>query len=198
MLSWLNRPLRNARWDRLIVVPCAQPPHRAYAHASDSQRLRMLELAFAGVANVEFCDYELNKSGLSYTVETLEFLRGQHAESEFVFCLGEDSLRSFTRWQRWPDILGLSHLAVMGRVNQTADSGDIDSELERIKVPSVKNLVKETGQIIEIVAPQMHISATEIRARINACVPELTQDSLLNNWLPLEVLAYIADKRLYQ
>ena len=193
-----QQALVQSELSKLIIIPCAQPPHRTHAQASDSQRLRMLELAFAGFETVEFCHYELNKPGLSYSVETLEHLREQYTESEFVFCLGEDSLRSFSHWHRWQDILAISHLAVMKRADQTAHNRDIDAELELRKVSSVQGLVKDAGQIIEIVAPQMRISATEIRAHIKVCISELKQDSLLNNWLPPEVLAYIADHKVYR
>lgn len=199
-----KRAIEQCQLSGLIVVPCAQPPHRDLAQASNEQRLDMLQLVFAGLAQVRFCEYELTKPSTSYTVETLEFLRAQHTDAQLVFCLGADSLKRFKRWHRWQDILSIAHLAVMNRDDAV---GGFDKEagempFAEIRVSSVEEMNKPAGQILEIQTPVMPVSATLIREHIKACSrsekKQFERDVVLNTWLDSDVLSYIVNNKVYQ
>ncbi|MBE9580427.1 MAG: adenylyltransferase/cytidyltransferase family protein, partial [Proteobacteria bacterium] len=60
--------------DKLLLIPSATPPHKnAGDIASAEERLEMVRLAVKGTPYLEASDVELARSGLSYTIETLQY-----------------------------------------------------------------------------------------------------------------------------
>ena len=62
--------------DRVLLVPSAQPPHKAGgdALAPGALRLAWVEAACAGNPRLSACDVEIARGGASYTVDTLRAL----------------------------------------------------------------------------------------------------------------------------
>lgn len=98
--------------DKVIVVPCGDPPHKT-CDVQGSVRLELAKLAFQ--ENAEISDYELNKEGKSYTVETLRHFAEQYPDAELYLIIGGDSLKSFGKWYRPAEIAELCTLAVAPR-----------------------------------------------------------------------------------
>lgn len=72
--------------DRVLFLPCGKSPHKPLgAIATGNQRSEMLEFAVAGDPRFGVCRIELERSGLSYTVETLRQLRVEQPDSELFF-----------------------------------------------------------------------------------------------------------------
>ena len=59
--------------DKLVVMPCGDPPHKQ-VDVDKTTRFKLTTLAFQDFAKVS--DYELNKDGKSYTVDTLRYVKG--------------------------------------------------------------------------------------------------------------------------
>ena len=95
---------REAHWhlglDRTLVSPTAVPPHkRSNALTPYPHRLRMVELAVAGIPGLEVADLEGGQE-VSYTVETLARVREQFpSPAELFLILGEDSLVELSDWR---------------------------------------------------------------------------------------------------
>ena len=98
--------------DKVIVVPCGDPPHKT-CDMKGSVRLELAKLAFEGIA--EISDYELNKEGKSYTVETLRHFVETYPDAELYLIIGGDSLKNFGKWYRPAEIAELCTLAVAPR-----------------------------------------------------------------------------------
>lgn len=190
---------KQAQLSSLVFVPCHLPPHRDLAHAEDFQRLKMLEIALADESGFSISDYELNKKSTSYTVETLEYLAEIYPDAELVFCMGGDSLASFTTWHRWQDILERVNLIVLDR------DGSIDkleqAELRGRLIYKADELSERSGQILRLDALSLDVSATLIRTRLAGLSAEgyeaLLADTVLNKWLNKDVLKYICDNHIY-
>src|SRR4051812_7369722 len=103
--------------DRLIFVPAGAQPFKVEtpAVASPRDRLEMVRLAVADDANYTVEDAEINRKGLSYTVDTLELLSEKYAGGKLFLLLGEDALASFDQWRAPDRIRELATLAVMRR-----------------------------------------------------------------------------------
>lgn len=134
--------------DRLIVVPANANPLKGPdpGGASRIQRLQMTQLAFANDPRFEVSDMEIERGGLSYTVDTLEALAGKYAGAELVLVLGLDSVATFDRWVRPDRILELARLAVLTRGTE-----------EKSKLPSGATVVT---------ARRVDVSSSEIRRRV--------------------------------
>ncbi len=158
--------------DRLYVIPAAANPLKErQAHApSPEQRLEMVRLTFGGDNRFEVSPIEIERGGLSYTVDTLETLAGRHPEAELVLLLGIDSLKGFDKWRRPERIRELATLAALAR-------GDGE---------------KEVPQDVEIVTTRrIDVSSTEIRAR-------LTEGRPIRGFVAESVERFISSAELYR
>ncbi len=100
--------------DRLIIMPAGIPPHKETdSGASSYDRLQMARLAFSHIGEVS--DYEITKTGKSYTVETLEWLRKAYPEDELYMLMGEDMFLSFDTWRAPEAIVSLATVVYMRR-----------------------------------------------------------------------------------
>ena len=188
----------------MLLVPCHLPPHRETAMATGSQRVEMLKLAVADLPNIGICDYELQQQSTSYTHDTLVYLKERQPEVQLVFCMGGDSLRDFTHWRNWQQILELANIAVLAR--GTDHSHEIAEELKHRMQPAGSELTESAGQICYLAADPLSISATTIRDRLlsmpkgseRACIETYEQDPILGKWLNPDVLEYIINNQVYQ
>ena len=76
----------------------------------------MVELAINGNADFRVCDWELRRTGPSYTVDTLRELRAGLADGVgLYFIVGSDVLTQFHLWKEPEQILELCRLVVVER-----------------------------------------------------------------------------------
>jgi nicotinate-nucleotide adenylyltransferase len=86
--------------NRVLFIPCAVPPHKATGNLADNaHRLRMLEACLEGDPHFEFSDIEIERGGLSYTIDTVRALRRQEPAAEWFLILGSDSLLDLHSWR---------------------------------------------------------------------------------------------------
>jgi nicotinate-nucleotide adenylyltransferase len=112
---------------RVLLVPSAQPPHRAPPRASAAQRFAMLAAAIGDEPGLVADDRELRRPGPSYTIDTLAELRAElGAEVALCLCLGMDALAGLASWHRWREFTDLAHLVVVARPGwQAPESGPV-------------------------------------------------------------------------
>jgi nicotinate-nucleotide adenylyltransferase len=164
--------------DRLIFIPAGAQPFKIDTPpiASPQDRLEMLRLAVADDACYQVDDAEINRKGLSYTVDTLEHLATRYPSAKLFLLLGEDTLESFDKWREPDRILELATLAVMRR---SAGSGQ-------------GSAVKATARgVFEISARRVDVSSTEIRARMAA-------GKSIKGFVPEGVEMFIEARGLYR
>lgn len=97
---------------------------------------------------------EIERPGLSYTVDTLQALRQQYSQAEFYFIIGADAALDFPHWRAVPTICQLAHLVAVTRPGyqlSTADKERLHAAPYHMKL---------------LTAPGVDISASEIRARV--------------------------------
>ncbi len=137
--------------DKLLIVPAAANPHKGPDGAAPADaRLEMAKRTFEGDPRFEVSSMEIERGGLSYTVDTLETLASSHAGAELVLLLGMDALRTLNSWKRPERIRELATLAVLTR-------GD-----------SIESL---PGDVEAVTTRRIDVSSTEIRDRIAAGKP---------------------------
>lgn len=161
--------------DRVLFVPCSSQPLKGTPPAaSPFHRSAMLALAISGRPGWALDFRELDRSGPSYTVETLESLRAESPRDRFYLILGSDSLESFVQWHRSEDILALSELAVVPR----GEGGGPSSRWEGRRVHTLK-------------AKPLAVSSTAIRAL-------LARHQSIAGLVPKAVMSYIERQKLYE
>ena len=99
------------------LIPVNIPSHRSRPIASPSARAEMLIRVAEDPLNVDFC--EIQRGGVSFTVDTVKFMKNKIPDAKFFLIIGLDSFLSFKEWVAWEELLQLTNLAVFAR-----DGGD--------------------------------------------------------------------------
>jgi nicotinate-nucleotide adenylyltransferase len=166
--------------DRVLWVPAGRPPHKSdQIVSSDRDRLAMLDLALAGSATDEISTIDIDRSGPSYTADTLEILAGRFPSARLFFLMGEDSLRDLPTWHDPERILRVAELAVAGRPGVETDLESLE-----LQVPGVRKRVHV------VPTKEIAISSSDIRRRVRESQP-------VGGLVPAIVEAYIRDNGLY-
>lgn len=145
--------------DLVLFVPNRRQPLKSDGPwATGEQRLRMLRAAVAGNPGFAVSDIELRAEGPSYTIDTLNALRGERPEAEWRFILGTDAANGLAAWRAPARVVAEYRPIVMTRAGAAA----LDwAALERIH-PAARALVRVIG------VPALALSSTDLRARIAA------------------------------
>ena len=105
--------------ERMIFVPCAQPPHKPESAddpiAPAAERLAWVRAATAGNPRFEVDPLEIERSGPSYSVETLRALAARSAGPPPVFTIGHDAFVEVGTWREPEALFTLAHFAVIAR-----------------------------------------------------------------------------------
>jgi nicotinate-nucleotide adenylyltransferase len=160
--------------DKVLFVPANISPFKEeHIPASPADRLNMLRLAVGHDHRFGICTLELDRGGISYTVDTLKELRLEFGpEAELFILAGTDILKGFDRWKDAEEIKEIASLVAVSRPGEK-DTGGLE------------------GNIRSIEMPLMEISSTMIRCRIKARQP-------IEGFLAPAVVEYIRDKGLYR
>ncbi|MDD5228844.1 MAG: nicotinate-nucleotide adenylyltransferase [Methylococcales bacterium] len=176
--------------DHIRLIPCAQPVHRDLPMATAMQRLEMLQLATQNQTDLIVDAQELQRTGGSYTFDTLTALRHNYPNVQLLLFIGSDAFNEFTTWFRWRELFNLAHVVVITRPN-----AELNNPLNRFfaaKLTDEKQLLKEHcfGHLFFQEITQLAISATAIRGMI----AEHKSPRFL---LPDAVVNYIFQHQLY-
>lgn len=179
--------------DHLRLMPCKEPPHRQAPACSAEDRAAMVELAVAGEA-VLTCDRrELERSGTSYTITSLEEIRAELGDQR-ALCLvmGGDALAQINSWHRWQELLEFAHILVIARPGWDLPSeGEVAHWLREHRLSDRSELAHRPcgGILLETLRP-LAISSTEIRELLAA-------GRSARYLVPEPVLEYIRTNALY-
>ncbi|WXL26648.1 nicotinate-nucleotide adenylyltransferase [Ectopseudomonas mendocina] len=179
--------------DELRLIPSARPPHRATPQVSAQQRLDMVELAVANSPVLRVDDRELLRERPSYTIDTLESVRGElAAEDQLFLLLGWDAFCGLPSWHRWEELLQHCHILVLQRPDADTDAPEALRDLLAARsVGDPQALSGPGGQIAFIWQTPLAVSATQIRTL-------LAEGKSARFLVPDTVLAYINNHGLYR
>ncbi len=171
------------------VIPNNRPPHRN-SEVSATHRLEMVHLAMGHIQGIEINKIEVERSGPSYTIDTLNILREQFGNDEsFVLVLGADTIRKMDMWYKPMTVPLLCNVCILNRAG------------ERIGIPSVLSNMNEivdgalldnlpSGNLIRLQTPDLFVSSTLVRGLIARGAKQLP--------IPSNVADYIVKHDLYQ
>ena len=166
-VAWEASELLDAE---VRLMPASVPPHRSAPTATAEQRVEMLRAALRGQSRLTLDTRELDRSGPSYTIDTLEEFREEFGDRPLVLLLGADAFAGLRSWQRWRDLFDVTHIGV---INRPGVDTFISVELERAVAPLRTDdpaVVRSqpAGRVIELTVTPLEISATRIRELLAA------------------------------
>lgn len=163
---------------RVVFLPTGNPPHKTILTSSE-HRFQMLHLAVKDNPNFEVCTYEIEKTEISYTYKTLQYLKEIYGNNIYFF-VGGDSLLDIPNWREPESILEQCTLVYAQREGYSVD---IDKYLRSRGLNSAK--------VKEIETPIIEISSTDIRLNVK-------KGNSIKYLVPQQVENYIYQHKLYK
>ncbi len=162
--------------DRLIFVPAGAQPFKVDTPpvASGQDRLEMVRLAVADDADYAVDDAEINRKGLSFTVDTLEHLSERNPAARLFLLMGEDVLAGFEKWRSPARIRELATLVAVSRGEFAGSVVD-----------------PATSAVLRVSTRRVDVSSTEIRERRRA-------GKSIKGFVPESVERFIDVRGLYR
>jgi nicotinate-nucleotide adenylyltransferase len=162
---------------RLLLLPAARQPLKASAEmTAPAHRLAMVRLLAALDPRLEVEPMEVERAGLSFTVDTLRALAVRYPGAQFVLVMGEDTAATLPQWRDPEGIAALAEVAIAHRVGEEQGRSDA---------------IPAGFRSTRLRARRVDVSATEIRARVAA-------GQSVRGLVPEDVAAYIAAHGLYR
>ena len=183
--------------DRVLFIPSHQPPHRsANPGASAFHRFAMVSLAVDPYPPFAASDVELQRSGPSYTADTLRRLHlTGHEASQLFFIIGTDAFAEIATWRDYPAVLDLAHFAVISRPGQSLEMlgerlPDLAPRMRAVAQPPRAEAFGPPCAVFLVKAVTPDVSSTDIRDRAG-------RGGSLAGLVAPEVERHIAKHRLY-
>ena len=160
--------------NRILFIPAADPPHKDCVYVSASARMQMVSLAVADMESVFVSKIELDRSGKSFTVDTLRQLCKQNPNDSYYLIIGDDNVSQISSWHD-PEVIFELCTVVVGNRMITERVGK----------------KKFLDQMTLLDTPLFELSSTEIRQR-------LSTGRSVKGMIPESVESYIRDQGLYR
>lgn len=179
------------RLDHVRLIPLNEPYHRAAPVAAPAMRARLLQAAVRAPLTLDTC--EIERGGVSYTIDTLLTLRARWPERALCLIIGRDAYHGLPRWHRADELLSLTHIVVAARPDVgTSHDPALDELVANAQAARVDELHDmRAGRVFFLDIPLLPIASSELRARraagrvIRHLVPESVDDLITEHSLYL-------------
>jgi nicotinate-nucleotide adenylyltransferase len=188
--------LRTLGLDRVMLLPCADPPHKPdRALAARYHRLEMLYLAAEDRVGLHVSTFELAQRGVRFTIDTLRSLQSGSPAVDPIFLCGSDALADVMSWREHEALLAEFDFASVVRPD---DAGDVRDQgwppavTRRVTpLPGAGGQGLGTGgHVYCLDLPALAVSSSLVRTRLAA-----GRD--VSDLVPARVARYIQRHRLY-
>lgn len=138
--------------DKVLFVPAKVPPFKSRTvQASPDQRFEMLRLTVGSDSRFEASRLELDRDGLSFTVDTLDVLSKATPGVALFMLIGEDLATQIASWRDAARIAELASIVVLVRT-----------------MPTPKSSLESSLPMMRLKSRRIELSSTEIRDRVRA------------------------------
>jgi nicotinate-nucleotide adenylyltransferase len=159
--------------DEVIFVPTGNPGNKKVISSSENRYL-MTVIATAANPRFKVSRVDIDRPGVTYTIDTLTELSRQHPDADLFFISGADAIAQILAWKEVDSIWPLAHFVAVTRPGH------------KLELPDVKE-----AKISQLEVPALAISSTAIRERAEAGKP-------IWYLVPDGVVQYIAKHKLYR
>lgn len=167
--------------DEVWFIPTGNPNFKQDKNVTDKKkRFEMVKIATQDNKKFNVCDYEINKNGVTYSWETMKYLR-ENYDYDFYFIMGEDSLMSVETWENAEDFL--KNTKILACIRRQEEMSKLDVKIDDLK---------SKGYFVEKIPTSfIDISSTKIREKV-----QTNQD--FRYFVPNQVFEYIVRNKLYE
>ncbi|RHA44486.1 nicotinate-nucleotide adenylyltransferase [Cellulomonas rhizosphaerae] len=161
--------------DEVVFVPTGRPTFKLDQQVTlPEHRYLMSVVATASNPRFTVSRVDIDREGVTFTVDTLRDLKESRPDAELFFITGADAIEQILTWKDAEELFSMAQFVAVTRPGHTL---------------SVDGLPRDRVHVLEI--PALAISSTDVRARAQAGKPV---------WylVPDGVVQYIAKHRLYR
>lgn len=191
---------------KIFLFPSATPPHKSVIDLAPARdRLEMVKAGVADLEGVYASDIELQRTGPSFTIDTINaFKSDAHAREKvhappvnFFLLMGSDAFFDITTWKQQNLIFRTIPIIVMlrgGRTGIEPIASFIDEHISKgykLNIEQMKFTHAQLQPVCICNVPQIDISSTMIRARVKA-------NRSIKGLVPANVENIIITKDLYK
>ncbi|NLK21525.1 MAG: nicotinate-nucleotide adenylyltransferase [Epulopiscium sp.] len=169
--------------EQVFFMPTGQPPHKSDKKVTHSEhRYLMSVLATAANPHFNVSRIEIDRTGPTYTIDTIRDLKRDYGEDiELFFITGTDALLHIFSWKDAEELLKLCTFVAVNRPEY-----NIEELIQRIEI--IKKYYESKIHFLEV--PALAISSTDIRNRVQKGMP-------IKYLVPESVENYIYKFKLY-
>tara|TARA_Y100001970_G_C13940040_1_gene702700 strand:+ start:58 stop:627 length:570 start_codon:yes stop_codon:yes gene_type:complete len=162
-------------FDQVVIIPAFQTPNKKDKPiAATYQRIKMLELLTININyNIIIEEKEINNSKVSYTIDTIDYLKKKFCNYQITMALGLDQLLDLHNWKAYEQIM--KNVNIIGFNRPNIDRSPI-RELKKIKFYDDLNIITSSSVIRE----------------------KISNDQFPVEDLTPEVAKYITEQKLYK
>lgn len=165
--------MEEAQLERMIFIPAAQSPFKPDGTSTPAAvRAAMLRLALAGQTQFEVDELEMQRGGVSYTIDTVQEFHRRHPEARFWYLIGADHVPLLPKWRSGGELAGLVEFLVIPRPGE----------------PPAPLPEPFRGQVLR--GFPFGVSSTKVRERVKDGLP-------IDHLVPSAVAEFIRNNRLY-
>ncbi|WP_042458612.1 nicotinate-nucleotide adenylyltransferase [Neobacillus dielmonensis] len=165
-----NEVLFALELDEIWLMPNREPPHKEKSGAvTNDNRLQMLNLAIQGNPAFQIQPIELERTGPSYTVDTMKLIHSRYRDHQFYFIIGADMIEYLPKWHKIDELIELVQFVGVDRPSYSCQT----------EYP-----------ILYVDVPSMEISSSMIRDRLKC-------GRTVRYLLPESVIHFIEENHLY-
>jgi nicotinate-nucleotide adenylyltransferase len=144
---------------RVLVVVAGDPwQKRGRVCAPAEARYEMVAAAIDGVEGIEVSRLEIDRSGPTYTIDSVETLRGEAPSRELFLIVGRDVAGSIETWHRADELRAAVTLAIVDR----------EDVAPSVTAPDTPPGTPPGWRTVRVGMPRLDVSSTELRRRIAA------------------------------
>jgi nicotinate-nucleotide adenylyltransferase len=175
---------------RLFFIPAAQSPFKLdQSHAPAAERVRLLRLALAGKTDCEVDEQEIQRGGVSYTVETLRDYARRFPQAALFYLIGADNVASLPQWREAGELAQLAEFVAIPRPGEVVWSAGFSRPAEPPEGGTTNFPAPFRGRTLT--GFPLGVSSSQIRARVKAgrpiepLVPPAVAEAIRNSQLYL-------------
>lgn len=208
-LAVARHALQELCLERVLLVPAHTAPYKSSAGPGDirgsggaiaagrndpgpQHRLRMCQLAVTGEEGLSVCALEVERGGLSYTVDTLRSIHITHPHPQLTLIVGADTASTLGAWREPAQLLELAQLAVATR-DGTARQRVLDAldAANNTGVDGNREPPRTYRDVRFLEMPAVDVSSSAVRERV-------AQGEAVDLLVGPAVAGYIAEQGLYR
>jgi nicotinate-nucleotide adenylyltransferase len=138
--------INSMNLDECILIPTFISPFKqnqelstTQLHPTPHQRLSMVKIIARTNPKINVSDWEIRRGVVSYSIDTIKYLRSLYPNDELYLLIGQDQAESFTKWKDYEQILENVTLCVAGRVfDNTVNKKEYDFPTIQLKTPIIE------------------------------------------------------------